>query len=215
MANKPGNKVWADETSKKVVEKVWVDIETTGLADDDVVLELGLALTDKWGSLIKSAKWLVSDNTPRYWDAIKRGMQHDMVGPMHERSGLWKDWEIATEVHANDPDILFPSHVEAYAIKFLQSYQLNSNTFSMTGRSIHFDRTKLNQQMPVLEGWFHYRNFDISTFYQVALDHNPNVARQARLVSTEAGENHRVDSDLLSTIAEYQFYLDNLIFVSS
>ena len=191
--------------ASKTVEKIWIDTETTGLEDDDVILELGLILTDKWGNEIADASWLVGENDPRYFEAINRGMKHEIVGSMHEQSGLWKDWE--------QGDYESPKKVAYEAINFLQEWGVKAGSLPMSGRSVHFDRRKLSFEMPLLEAFFHYRNYDISTLYQTAQDHNPNIAAHARLMGNQVLEQHRVMHDLRSTIAEYQVYLTELIFV--
>ncbi len=77
---------------------LWIDMEATGLnSREEVPLELGLALTDNHGNIFAQEKWLIHDDSPVYKERIGRAKDHDIVGPMHYKSGLWNDLDNRNE----------------------------------------------------------------------------------------------------------------------
>lgn len=197
---------------------LWIDLETTGLEPtEDVILELGLMITDKFGRFIAADSWLVGSKLPYYDEAVRRGQEHEIVGDMHAINGLWEEWEAA--VNSEDLRIrntILPRNVENKAIQFLKDNDVERGTLPMCGSSVgSLDRPMLKQHMPNLLEYFHYRIIDISTIRALADMHNPHIGRAGdhkEFVSTDVP--HRVIYDMNYSVFEYQHYLENFLFVT-
>lgn len=186
-------------------EMAWIDIESTGLdANNDVPLEIGLMVTDRTGSEIARWSTLIFEKNDEYLAAIRAGKEHEIVGPMHERSGLWADLDKYQNVAWNREK----AAKEARA--FLRKCGVEKFTLPMCGSSIgSLDRPFAIVHLPVLHEFFHYRNIDVSTVKELCRMHNPELF--AKYQPLDAG--HRVLDDLEATVHEYQFYLDNFLFI--
>lgn len=186
---------------------LWVDCETTGLEDDDVILEVGIRITDLWGRTIAERKWLVGEKNEHWRLAIERGFRHEIVGPMHEKSGLWDDWHEALKT---GPEAMAPHRVEADVVQFLETHEVGKFTLPMCGNSVSEDRKWMRRDLPLAEEWFHYRTIDVTTVKELCRRFNPVIFDQV----PEKGENHRVMEDLDDSIKEYRFYVDNFLWVA-
>jgi oligoribonuclease len=196
---------------------LWIDIETTGLEPtEDVILELGLAITDKFGGLLDQESWLVGSKLPYYDKAVKRGREHEIVGPMHEMNDLWQEWEFAVNSDLDTRNSMLPRAVEQEAISFLQKNDVQPGTLEMCGASVgSLDRPMLKEHMPNLLEYFHYRIIDISTLRGLADRHNPHIGRAGDHVQFESSDvPHRVLYDINYSIFEYKHYLENFLFVA-
>jgi oligoribonuclease len=76
----------------------------------------------------------------------------------------------------------------------------------MCGNSICQDRRFLARLMPRLEGFFHYRNLDVSTLKELAQRWAPQVAQSFQKSST-----HLALDDVRESIRELQFYRERLL----
>ena len=76
----------------------------------------------------------------------------------------------------------------------------------MCGNSVCQDRRFLARHMPALEGFFHYRNLDVSTLKELALRWAPQVAAGFRKRSS-----HLALDDVRESIHELQYYREQFI----
>jgi oligoribonuclease len=181
---------------------VWVDVETTGLvASIGTILEVGLVITDVEGKLLSQWKSLVNNV-----DHFGRDDVEDVVRDMHDKSGLWEDLD---KMYAGEGEALYPNEVTQRAIAWLRGHDIPISSAPMCGSTINFDRTWLQTHMPLLHDYFHYRNVDVTTLKNLCKMVNPSVAEH---IPAKA-EKHRVLQDLDDSIREYQFYLENFLFV--
>ena len=60
--------------------------------------------------------------------------------------------------------------------------------------------------MPELEGWFHYRNLDVSTLKELCKRWAPSVAR-----GFDKRSAHTALADILESIDELRYYRDHFI----
>lgn len=164
---------------------VWVDLETTGLdPEHDPILEIAMIATDDDLEIVDKFGFLIKPDAPL--------VLNDKVKAMHSRNGL-----------INDVNRKGKSSPTAMMETFAWLSKLGSPfTVPMAGSSVHFDRSFLKQQMPVVEGWFHYRNIDISTVMELSRRWRPNAAEMA---PKPRGE-HRALADLEDTIALARYY---------
>lgn len=190
---------------------LWVDTETTGLVvEDEVLLEWAVILTDQDGEIIAGDSWLVEDSTTYYKDCIARARHNNIVGPMHEKSGLWKELE---GVEGPDFGSRTPGNVSNYILNFFANNEIESFTLPMCGNNVPFDRAFTAHYLPEVEKMFHYRNIDISTVKELCKRHNPRVFAASPKELQGNDLPHRAYADLLSSIEEYKFYLDNFLWV--
>lgn len=193
----------------KAVDMIWVDIETTGLeAGTDKILEIGVVLTDRFGNWIAGDSWLVGDET--YHAPIEVARLHEIVGPMHTENGLFKEWERA-RLHYSAR--MAPEEREKDILSFLDNQNAEKGKHPMAGATVHFDRKMIAAQMPELEAFFHYRNFDISTIKQAARWLNPDCAEAPVEEYTDLTP-HRGMDDCVREIQEYRYYIDNFLFTT-
>jgi oligoribonuclease len=186
----------------------WIDLETTGLdANTDVPLEVGLKLTDKEGYVFAEFSTLVHEPTDLYRTAINRGRKHEIVGPMHEKSGLWQD------VLFDGVDVKTRAQADAAMCEFLDDNEVPFGSTGLIGNSIgSLDRPFALIHFPKFNLQAGYRNLDVSTLKELCKRHNPTLFENLRpIIGDKSMATHRVLGDIDASIKEYQAYLDNFL----
>jgi len=170
---------------------IWIDLEMTGLdTQHDTIIEIATIVTDKYlnelavGPVL--AVWLAQERLDAMDDWNRR---------QHGQSGL-----IARVLES---DITL-ADAEAETLAFLQEW-VDEGASPMCGNSICQDRRFLAREMPELEGFFHYRNLDVSTLKILAQQWAPSVAAGF----TKESE-HLALADIRDSIEELAWYRDNL-----
>jgi oligoribonuclease len=92
------------------------------------------------------------------------------------------------------------AQAQAQALEFLASH-VPANASPMCGNSICQDRRFLARWMPRLEGYFHYRNLDVSTLKELVRRWKPEAAKGF----AKEGK-HEALADILESIEELKFY---------
>jgi oligoribonuclease len=166
---------------------IWIDMEMTGLQPDaDRIIEMALVVTDgQLTVLAESPVWVVHqpDEVLAAMDSWNRGT--------HGKSGL------IDKVRAS---VFDEASAQAGALAFLAQH-VPSNVSPMCGNSICQDRRFLARWMPQLEGYFHYRNLDVSTLKELVRRWKPEVARG---FSKEG--KHQALADIYDSLEELRFY---------
>ena len=166
---------------------IWIDMEMTGLQpDSDRIIELALIVTDgQLAVLAESPVWVLHqpDEVLGAMDSWNRGT--------HSKSGLIE------KVRASR---LAEAAVEAAAIEFLAPH-VPASVSPMCGNSICQDRRFLARWMPQLEGYFHYRNLDVSTLKELVRRWKPEAAKG---FSKEG--KHQAQADIYDSLEELRFY---------
>lgn len=190
------------------IEMAWVDLETTGLTDDDKMLEVGIMLTDRWGIEHSSFRSLVvSAGTLDRLDEMV-----PIVQEMHSKSGLREEIEVAIDQFGELVSPIALGNVERMLVDFVQRAGVPAGQLPLAGSSVHFDHALLNRHMPTFSGWFTHRNIDVSTIRGLCKMHNRPVYDK-RMKQIEGVEvSHRVLDDIRMSIEEYLFYVDNFLF---
>lgn len=188
---------------------VWTDMETTGLdAINDVPLEFGIILTDRFGNLIPDGvvRWLVFNDMSWTWKRRLDAMD-PFVEEMHGKSGLLDE---LSEAMKNVFLSSSPRHVENEALHWLG--RMFGRTFEgkeripSSGSSVQFDRKFLEQWMPDLDQWFLHRLGDVSSLRYFTYLHRPDLEKD----EPEKRELHRVLPDIIDSIKLYRFLINNL-----
>lgn len=197
-----------DEYVPPVWDKLlWVDIETSGLDPvNDVILEVGVAVTDLQLNLLANRRWVRSMlqedlNPVKTWDPI--------VLNMHTKSGLLVETILGGDsipIILNDLTIFiqeyFPGATEAEP----------KDRPPLHGSSVHFDHQFLTEACRRLDDFYNidrrisYRHVDVSTVKHIIQERMPDIYSRA----PESRKAHRVLSDIEDSIAEYKYYLTSL-----
>ena len=171
---------------------VWIDLEMTGLnPDTDRVIEVAIVITDSNLNTIAEAPVLVVHQT----DSVLDGMDA-WNKSTHGKSGL------IDKVKAS---VLDEAAVEAQMVEFLKEY-VPINISPMCGNSICQDRRFLARWMPKFEGYFHYRNLDVSTVKELAKRWKPEVVQ-----GMKKHGKHEALADIYESIQELRHYREHFI----
>jgi oligoribonuclease len=171
---------------------LWIDMEMTGLQPDtDRIIEIAIVVTDGQLNTVAEAPVLVVHQP----DAILDGMDAWNKGT-HGRSGLIE------KVKASH---LSEAEAEAQMTAFLAQH-VPKQVSPMCGNSICQDRRFLARWMPALEGYFHYRNLDVSTLKELAKRWRPELAKGL----TKHGK-HEALADIYESIEELKYYREHFL----
>jgi oligoribonuclease len=166
---------------------IWIDMEMTGLLpDSDRILELAILITDPDLNVVAESASLVvhqPDEVLAAMDAWNQGV--------HGKTGL------VERVRASQLD---EAEVERRALAFVAEH-VPAATSPMCGSSICQDRRFLARWMPRLEGYFHYRNLDVSTLKELVRRWRPELAKGF----VKQGR-HEALADIRESIEELRYY---------
>ncbi|MEK7704861.1 MAG: oligoribonuclease [Myxococcota bacterium] len=133
---------------------VWVDLEMTGLDPASChIVQLAMVLTDTELNDIAAPLDLVVWQPPAVLEEMS-----PFVRQMHEGSGLLEKIRTST-VGLED--------AERQALELVSTHA-SYRKARLCGNSIGQDRRFLVRYMPVLEGYLHYRQIDVSTVKELA-----------------------------------------------
>ena len=167
----------------------WIDLEMTGLDPSrHVIVEIASLVTDDDLHIVAEGPNLVLRTSE---DELAR-MDEFVVG-MHRRSGLLDALGHAT-VERGD--------AEAQTLEFLRQHIAEPGTVPLCGNSIGTDRRFLQEYMPTLESFFHYRNVDVSTVKELLRRWRPDVIAAV----PDKASSHRALDDIRESVAELAFY---------
>ncbi|MGI9272302.1 MAG: oligoribonuclease [Woeseiaceae bacterium] len=171
---------------------IWIDLEMTGLdTANDSIIEIATIVTDKNLNELAEGPVVAVRQTESTMNAMDEWNTR-----WHGESGL-VERVLKSDANAED--------AERQTIEFLRDW-VASGASPMCGNSICQDRRFLAREMPELEGFFHYRNLDVSTLKILAQQWAPAVAKGFKKEST-----HRALADIRDSIDELIWYRDNLL----
>jgi len=165
----------------------------TGLEPDrHVIVEIATIVTDDNLNIIAEGPDLVI-----HASEAELAEMGDFVTQMHTSSGLLEEIKSST---------LSVAEAEAVTLKFLMDISSETGVTPLAGNSIGTDRRFLQQYMPQLEQYFHYRNVDVSTIKELGQRWYPE--RMAKRPQKES--IHRALDDIRASIAELAYYREQL-----
>ncbi|AWQ81370.1 TPA: oligoribonuclease [Pseudomonas aeruginosa] len=171
---------------------IWIDLEMTGLDPDrDVIIEMATIVTDSDLNTLAEGP-VIAIHQP---EEILAGMD-EWNTRQHGQSGLTQRVRESTVSMAE---------AEAQTLAFLEQW-VPRRSSPICGNSICQDRRFLYRHMPRLEGYFHYRNLDVSTLKELAARWAPQVRE-----SFKKGNTHLALDDIRESIAELRHYRDHFI----
>lgn len=168
-----------------------LDIETTGLETDALLLEVALVLFDTNLNPVTHISETIYHPINDVYDSMG-----DYVTNMHTTNGLLQD------IEKTDPSRTLRV-VENDLCDWIAEHT-TGNPLPMLGSSIHFDRTIIENQMPNLYSKFHYRSID-ATSVKLSVE-----ALSSRPINEpeKIGTQHRGYDDLLSSAQTIKHYLN-------
>ena len=191
---------------------VWIDLETTGLAPTDHILEVGGLITDIRGDICEDFQMVVRplpDAQMRelielYRDAAP-GTGPNIVYNMHKDSGLWD--EVLESFHGDTAE------VQGELVDWIRSheseYNLNIGKMPLCGNSVWADAAWLRHSMPNVMSLFGHRIIDVSSVKELAKLRAPFIADDWQAWCDEKGiKPHRALDDIQFSVSEYRYYLD-------
>jgi oligoribonuclease len=178
--------------AKSDLNLVWLDCEMSGLDPErERLLEIAIVVTGPDLSPRIEGPVLVihqSDELLHKMDAWNKGT--------HGKSGLIDKVRAST---------LTEAEAEAQMIEFIKRY-VSKGASPMCGNTIGQDRRFLNKYMPKLEGWFHYRNLDVSTLKELSRRWKPEVYN-----SFKKAQKHTALADVHESIDELAHYREHFL----
>jgi len=170
-----------------------MDLEMTGLEPDrHVIVEIATIITDDHLNIIAEGPDLVIHASPE-----ELGHMGEFVTEMHTRSGLLPQIQAST---------VSVREAEEATLAFLRSHIADGKAVPLCGNSIGTDRRFLQEYMPELEEFFHYRNVDVSTLKELAKRWRPDVLD----AKPEKATTHRALDDIRESIDELVHYRDTM-----
>ena len=172
---------------------VWMDLEMTGLDHEkEVIVEIATIVTDDELNIVAEGPDLVVQAP----DAVLAAMDPFVVD-MHTRSGLL-DAIRASTVTLDEAGRL--------TLDFIRSHVPEPRSVPLCGNSIGTDRRFLNNYLPDIENYLHYRSVDVSSIKELAKRWYPGLDT----ARPDKGGTHRALDDVRQSIDELRFYRDRL-----
>ncbi len=166
---------------------VWIDLEMTGLDPaSDSIIEIATIVTDAQLQEIATGPEIAIATPP----AVLDGMD-EWNTRTHTDSGLVRRC-LESGIDTRE--------AELRTLAFLAEH-VPAGSSPMCGNSICQDRRFMARLMPELEGFFHYRNLDVSTVKELARRWAPEIADGFTKEST-----HQALEDIRDSIDELRYY---------
>ncbi len=171
---------------------VWIDLEMTGLAPmTDQILEIATIVTGPQLDILAQGPVLAIYQP----EEILQRMD-EWNTSHHTASGLLDRVRAST---------ITLKQAEQRTLAFLRQW-VTPQSSPICGNSICQDRRFLARLMPELEGFFHYRNLDVSTIKELALRWAPD-----RIKDFSKENKHLALDDIKESIEELQYYRKHLM----
>ncbi|KAJ1723276.1 hypothetical protein LPJ53_002374 [Coemansia erecta] len=171
---------------------VWIDVETTGLVPEkDVMLEIAMVITDGNLDQLGQPQSLVISQPPEQLRKLNAWSKN-----CHTKSGLLDDVAKSS---------LTLQQAESVLMEQVTKYCKRPNKAVLAGNNVGFDRAFISRYMPVLSGYLHFRNIDVSSVNELAKRWRPDVVSQYKKTYS-----HRAMDDINESIRELKHYQDTI-----
>jgi len=183
-----------NETPASDDRLVWLDLEMTGLdLSRHVIVEIAVLVTDGQLEPLDDGIDVIVHQPP---EALAE--MDDFVRKMHTKSALIGEIEASTVSLADAGGL---------ALDYIRRHVPEAGVAPMCGNSIGVDRRFLDQYLPDLDRYLHYRSVDVSSFKELCRRWYPGVYKQR----PHKAETHRALADVRESIAEMRFYREHML----
>ena len=170
---------------------VWIDLEMTGLEPDEhVIIEIASLITDSQLRVLAEGPALAIHQP----ESVLERMD-EWCTTTHTASGLVERVR-ASRIDAASAERMTLEHVQAL---------VPQGVSPLCGNSIAHDRRFLRREMPLLDGYLHYRNIDVSTLKELARRWYPD-----RSGAPPKRGAHRALDDIRESVEELRWYREHL-----
>ncbi|ALD15495.1 oligoribonuclease [Buchnera aphidicola (Aphis glycines)] len=165
---------------------IWIDLEMTGLNSKiHRIIEIATLITDIQLNILAQGPVIAINQKEKYMSLMNEWNKQN-----HINTGLVEKVKKSTY---NE------SQAELKTISFLEKW-VSSKSSPMCGNSIYQDRIFLNQHMPKLEKYFHYRSIDVSTVKELVSRWYPKIKKFKKK------KHHNALDDIKESVLELRFY---------
>ncbi|MGD9997993.1 MAG: oligoribonuclease [Ilumatobacteraceae bacterium] len=172
---------------------VWMDLEMTGLdPQKHVIVEIATLVTDDELNIIAEGPDLVVHQPE---EAL--ALMEPVVVDMHTKSGLLEAIRSST---------VTLEQAGTQTLEFIKSHVTEARKVPLCGNSIGMDRRFLDQHLPDIEHWLHYRSIDVSSVKELVRRWYPQLNSSRPY---KAG-THRALDDIRESVAELRFYREKV-----
>lgn len=169
---------------------LWMDCETTGLTDNDKILEVAMHITDMRGNTLMGTIHTIIHHEPDFFNDLD-----DYVINMHTNNGL---------IH----DCTHAGMSVQQAERKLTDYMKQANGFIdvlyPAGFSVSFDKTFINREMPAVLSNVQHRMVDLTCLNVMVSHLMPEIWNHIPDFHTD----HRAYTCVRGEIDRYRSYLD-------
>jgi oligoribonuclease len=167
---------------------VWIDLEMTGLdVVRHVIVEIACIVTNSDLEEVDEGIDIVVHPEP---DALEQ--MDDFVRAMHTKSGLLE------AMAASDVDL---KTAGARTLEYVKAH-VPERTAPVCGNSIGVDRRFLDQYLPELDQYLHYRSIDVSSLKELCRRWYPAIYKKR----PSKAESHRALDDIRESVEELRYY---------
>lgn len=167
---------------------VWIDCEMTGLSlTEDALIEVAALVTDFELNVLGTGVDVVI--APPMAAVQQMG---DFVRDMHRTSGLLDALEHGVSL----------ADAEEQVMDYVRAWVPEAGKAPLGGNTVATDRGFIARDMPILDGWLHYRIIDVSSIKELSRRWYPRAFFNAPAKSG----GHRALADIRESIAELRYY---------
>jgi oligoribonuclease len=173
---------------------VWLDLEMTGLdLSRHVIVEIAALVTDGQLEPLDDGIDVIVHQPP---GALAE--MDDFVRKMHTKSAL---------IGAIESSTVSLADAGTQTLDYIRRHVPDAGVAPMCGNSIGVDRRFLDQYLPELDQYLHYRSIDVSSFKELCRRWYPVVYKKR----PNKNETHRALADVHESIAELRYYREHML----
>ena len=169
----------------------WIDLEMTGLSDNQIILEIASLITDENLEILEQGPEIIIKR-----NKTELSVMEEWSKTNHKKSGLLK------KVLESKISI---KKAEDMTIEFLNKWCQKKEKLPLCGNSIWVDRLFLKREMPKLESLLHYRMIDVSSIKELSKRWYGDNG-----ISPEKKNSHRALNDIIESVNELKWYKVNI-----
>lgn len=169
----------------------WIDLEMTGLSDNQIILEIASLITDENLQILEQGPEIIIKR-----NKTELSVMEEWSKTNHKKSGLLK------KVLESKISI---KKAEDMTIEFLNKWCPKNEKLPLCGNSIWVDRLFLKREMPKLESLLHYRMIDVSSIKELSKRWYGDNG-----ISPEKKNSHRALNDIVESVNELKWYKVNI-----